>query len=415
MKAPNLGRRNWWRAAMVATTAGLAVAACSGSSSHGATSPSSNAVTNSASGATALPSVGNLSVTHPTLWLCKPGMANNPCGGPLTTTVVSPTGGATTVTTSTPAANPKADCFYVYPTISSAPTDVAPLKSAPDIVAVTQSQVGQFASLCRLYVPVYRQTTLAGLTKAGTITPALRAKADEDINSAWHDYLMHYNDGRGVILLGHSQGSGQLIRLLSQEIEKSPAERARLIAAYIPGGNLLVPIGKNVGGDLKSTPLCRTDTQTDCVVAYSSFDVAPPSASAFGKTFDAFNSAIPVSGRDGLQVACVNPAALAGGTATLHPYLPNRKLAEAALPGQPDTSQLPSYPTVFTAYPGQVKGTCTYQDGTSWLMIDHPNGPAATTPQIRATLGPAWGLHLYDMNLAQGDLLSLAAKQIAAW
>ena len=28
-----------------------------------------------------------------------------------------------------------------------------------------------------------------------------------DIRAAWHDYLAHYNDGRGVVLLGHSQGS----------------------------------------------------------------------------------------------------------------------------------------------------------------------------------------------------------------
>jgi hypothetical protein len=414
MMAHKVGRTRWWQAALVATAGGLAVAACSGSSSSGTPSPSADAVANSASGATALPPVGNLTVSHPTVWVCKPGMANNPCAGTLSTTVVSPSGG-TTVKQVAPAADPKVDCFYVYPTISAAPTDVAPLTTSPAIEAVTKSQVGQFASLCRLYVPVYRQTTLTALAKAGTITPAARVLADADINSAWHDYLVHYNDGRGVLLLGHSQGSGQVIRLLSQEIEKSPAERARLIAAYIPGGNLLVPIGKDVGGDLKSTPLCRKDTQIGCVVAYSTFDETPPAVPSFGKTFDAFNSAIPAYARGELQVACVNPAALTGGTATLDAYIPNRQLATAALPGQPNTSELPDFQTDFTSYPGLVKGTCKYEDGTSWMMVDHPNGPGNTAPQIKATLGPAWGLHLYDMNLPQGNLLSLAAKQIAAW
>ena len=138
-----------------------------------------------------------------------------------------------------------------------------------------------------------------------TITPeAGGCKADADINSAWHDYLLHDNNGRGVILLGHSQGSGQIIRLLSQEVEKSPAERARLIAAYIPGGNLLVPIGKDVGGDLKSTPLCRKSTQTGCVVAYSTFDEDAADDHAVRQAVDAFNSAIPpTSGR-----ACRWPA-----------------------------------------------------------------------------------------------------------
>ncbi len=53
-----------------------------------------------------------------TVWLCKPGIANNPCTPDLSTTQISPTGEA--LGTSTPEAveKPKFDCFYVYPTVS---------------------------------------------------------------------------------------------------------------------------------------------------------------------------------------------------------------------------------------------------------------------------------------------------------
>ena len=65
-------------------------------------------------------------MTHPTVWLCRPGMTANPCDGNLNATVVQPNGG-TSVEPFDPATSPKIDCFYVYPTLSDAPTDAAPL------------------------------------------------------------------------------------------------------------------------------------------------------------------------------------------------------------------------------------------------------------------------------------------------
>jgi hypothetical protein len=53
-----------------------------------------------------------------TVWLCRPGLRDNPCEANLTTTVVRSTG-ATSVQRAAPAKNPPIDCFYVYPTIST--------------------------------------------------------------------------------------------------------------------------------------------------------------------------------------------------------------------------------------------------------------------------------------------------------
>src|SRR5207248_4369858 len=45
-----------------------------------------------------------------TVWLCRPGLHDNPCEASLTTTVVRPDG-ATSVQAAAPATNPPIDCF----------------------------------------------------------------------------------------------------------------------------------------------------------------------------------------------------------------------------------------------------------------------------------------------------------------
>jgi len=75
-----------------------------------------------------------------TVWLCRPGLARNPCASDLTTTVVT-RGGASHVVRSAPAANPRVDCFYVYPTVSMQKTANANLHvdAAEREVAVAQA------------------------------------------------------------------------------------------------------------------------------------------------------------------------------------------------------------------------------------------------------------------------------------
>ncbi len=349
-------------------------------------------------------------MAHPTVWLCRPGMAANPCSTNLDTTVVQPGGGRSTAPFIA-AKHPKIDCFYVYPTLSQAKTDAAPLAPEPAAVGVANAQASRFQSVCRLFVPVYRQLTSAGLARAikQRRAPAgVLAQATADVVSAWHDYLDHYNDGRGVVLLGHSQGAGQVISLLKTEVDSSPAEKARLVSAIALGGNLLVPQGKDVGGDLKSIPACRAATQRACVVAYSMFSSQPPAGAYFGRA----TSAIGHASTAGMQVLCVNPGALAGGTAVLHPYLPTRKLAGLAVTGQ---AALPNLPTPFVTYAGLLKGTCEASGGASWLQISSPTAAGKALIAKAQTLGPLWGLHLVDFNAAEGDLVDLVTREAAAW
>ena len=56
-----------------------------------------------------------------------------------------------------------------------------------------------------------------------------------------------------------------------------------------------------------------------------------------------------------------------------------------------------------------LTGTCaTTADGASYLKIDGSMLPNPTPT-------PEWGLHLGDMNLAMGNLTTIAQKQISAY
>src|SRR5262249_10308891 len=147
---------------------------------------------------------------------------------------------------------------------------------------VVKAQFARFASQCRLFAPMYRQVTLTALRAllAGTPVQADRALAYNDVLDAWNYYLEHDNKGRGVVLIGHSQGSMVLTQLIRNEIDGKPVQ-SRIISALLLGTSLPVPKGKDVGGAFQHMPLCHSAAQTGCVITYASFrsNVPPPANS----------------------------------------------------------------------------------------------------------------------------------------
>src|SRR6476661_11229737 len=218
-----------------------------------------------------------------TTWLCRPDLPASPCSADLTTTVVERSG-ATRLERTSPAAGPKVDCFYVYPTVSGQSTINANLAIEFRETAVAFAQASRFSSVCRVYAPVYRQITLSALEHPARITLAKALIAYDGVLSAFRGYLAHYNHGRGIVFIGHSQGASILIRLLKNEVDARPGARRLLVSALLLGGNVTVGKGGRVGGDFRHIPLCRSSGQTGCVVAYSSFTAKPPANSQFGRT-----------------------------------------------------------------------------------------------------------------------------------
>lgn len=113
----------------------------------------------------------------------------------------------------------------------------------------TQFQAARFGSLCNLYVPRYRQATIGSYPDdGGTDLYDLESfqVAYADVLDAFQTYLATYNEGRPFVLLGHSQGTHHLIRLLQEEFDDAPALRGQLISALLvgPTGRLRVPPGR---------------------------------------------------------------------------------------------------------------------------------------------------------------------------
>jgi hypothetical protein len=127
------------------------------------------------------------------------------------------------------------------------------------------------------------------------------ATPNSDLLRAWKHYLAQDNAGRGIVLIGHSQGASLLIRLLQEEIDGKPI-RERIVSAILPGSTVLVPRGKAVGGSFRTLPLCMRKDHSGCVVVYASYRATvPPSSnppSRYGRS------------KDKLDAACTNPAAL---------------------------------------------------------------------------------------------------------
>jgi DUF3089 family protein len=383
----------------LAAMVSLLAAACgsgSGSASAASTPRASAAAASATSGQHSQASPGSQPGATGTVWLCSPGQADDPCTSSLRATVV-PAHGATTIQDAQASASSAFDCFYVYPTVSTETSDNADLRVQTAEVGAAIAQAARFSQVCRVWAPMYRQVTLAGLFSAGSQADAV---AYDSLLSGWRDYLAHDNHGRPVIFIGHSQGAAMLIRLLASQVDPDPALRARTVVAILAGGNVTVPIGKTVGATFRHLPLCTAPAETGCVIAYSSFPSQPPAGSLFGRPGQGVSLQSGQTATEGLQVACVNPAAIGGGlgvAADLVPYFPAS----------------PPVTTPWVTYPGLYSAACSNAGGATWLQVSHLT--VAGRPVVSESLGAEWGYHIDDINLALGNLVDDVAAEEAAY
>lgn len=343
------------------------------------------------------------------VWLCRPGVTPDPCTDPLTATSVNG-GGAKRTIEAKPSATPKIDCFYVYPTVSDEPPPNANLTIQPQEVGAAIAQVSQFSQVCRVFAPMYPQATLSDIGSSPADSEELTAY--NGLVQAWNYYINYLNDGRGFVIIGHSQGAEVATNLIQKLIDPNAALRKRLVSAIILGGNLLVKSGQRTGGFFQHIPTCDRASETGCVIAYSTFYQEPPSDSRFGRAEQGPGAVIAQEPPPGtpVQVACVNPAELLGQS-TLDSYFPTTSSpAESTLQWWPQVNE----PTTWVTFPGLYSGQCMNTGGAQWLQITVHQG-SVPRPTVQESLGPTWGLHLSDPNLLMGDLVDVVKQQAAAY
>ena len=344
-------------------------------------------------------------------WLCAPSVAGNPCDLPLDTTDLR------TGTTSTPPINDWArknvDCFYVYPTVSNQPSLLASPVASPEVKSIARFQAARFTSQCRVFAPVYRQIPLLGFPAQFVGISNNTEPGYEDVLSAWRYYLAHENKGRGVILVGHSQGSLVLRRLIREQLDNNPSLRAKLVGAFLIGGNVQTAPGRTSGGDFRNIPICTFAAESTCVVAYSTTETSPV-LSLFGNSaLDRLSASFGLPSGPQYQVACTDPAALVNDDRPVGVTVPSRPYAFGLVSVLLDYTAfpygLPTSSSTWTTSSQRANGKCIDENGYhlyQFHILD--NAPAAN--EI-----PLVNSHLVDMNLGYDRLLAIASNMIKNW
>jgi hypothetical protein len=321
-------------------------------------------------------------------WVCRPG-EEDVCTTGLDA-LVQNVDGSTESLPFTAAADPAIDCFYIYPTVSKEQMQYADLTDSPEIQDITRAQVGRLSSRCRVFAPIYRQVTLYGVTEQMSGSFAQSDYPTADVQAAWAYYMANDNQGRGVVLIGHSQGTILLQNLIATSIDGQSSQKL-LVSAFLAGDpSLGVPEGATVGGTFSHIPTCSDSAETGCVYVWASYPAGDTSDPMFGgRSFG------------GLVSACVSPAAPAGGSGALKFYHSN--------------SEAPWWTELL----GQYSGECQQDaSGANIFVVSVNPGPLAdqdTAILKAADIGGGWGLHPSDIALVQGNILDVLDAEIATW
>jgi hypothetical protein len=334
-------------------------------------------------------------------WLCLPGRADA-CAADLDATDLLPDGARVEVRDRPAPGADDVDCFYVYPTVDLRPwpashTDFADLGPMTRVAA---AQAARFRYACRVYAPLYRQTTIGAYFQGPEVRRPYRDVAVSDVVDAFLHYMGQYNRGRKIVLLGHSQGGEMVVELLKRFFDDDPAMRDKLLIAMPIGWPLDVMPGQATGGTFAHLPACTERGQTGCVVAYRSY--------ADGEEVNV-GPATPSPGRESM---CVNPAELAHGTPVFTRAFFGKPPPPWSLVG------VDGMRTPFVLVRDFYQARCVDRPGhLRYLAVSVARRPGdvRTSPVDLGLpiLHGVLGYHLLDMQLAQGDLVDLVAERAA--
>ena len=339
-----------------------------------------------------------------TTWICKPGQADDLCAGTIKGETLPPPGESPRPLGYTRSKRLPVDCFYLYPTQSDQPGPNSNLDKDPPIRRVVVQQARMFSSVCKVYAPMYRQVTLNG--DQSDYNPSVET-AYRSARAAFRDFLKNHNRNRGFIMIGHSQGSAHTARLIDELIDPNARLRNRFIGAIAPGANISVPIGKPVGGLFKNVPACTRTGQHGCVIAFSTFNADPGPTAPFSRVdvgYWIYPEPRPNPAR--FEVMCTNPARLDGGNGVLEPLVNLDYLASAP----PEETEEP-----WRGQPDYYRVACKRQGGSHWLNLSKVNRPGDARPDLGALVASGSNYHVPEVNLAEGNLLTIARLQACSF
>jgi pimeloyl-ACP methyl ester carboxylesterase len=338
----------------------------------------------------------------PKSWLCLPGRSDA-CAADLDATELRPDNTRVEVRDTPAPGADQVDCFYVYPTVDLrfGPANHDDFDDLGPMTFTTVAQAARFRYACRLYVPLYRQTTFGTYLRGEEARRPYREVAVSDVVDAFLHYMGQYNQGRKVVLIGHSQGGEMVVELLKRFFDHDPVMRERLLLAMPIGWPMDVLPGQTKGGTFENLPACSHAGETGCIVGYRSY--------AAGETAKV-GTAVPAPGRESL---CVNPAELAHGKTSFSRAFFHKPPAPLSLVGMDGMA------TPFVMLRDLYSGQCVEAgNGLRYMAVALSPGPgdqrvSPVNLGLRFLHG-VLGYHLFDMQFPQGDLVDLVAERARA-
>ncbi|MBO2010477.1 DUF3089 domain-containing protein [Hymenobacter negativus] len=166
-------------------------------------------------------------------------------------------------------ATAEADVFFIHPTTYfwrkawNANVSNSRLNRYTDKSTI-RKQATVFNAAARIYAPRYRQATLYSFFDSTANTSGRQALnlAYSDVRTAFKYYLAHYNQGRPIIIAGHSQGTDHATRLLHEFFDNDPKLRRQLVAAYLIGF-------KVKPHEYQTIRPCQDSVATGCFITYN--------------------------------------------------------------------------------------------------------------------------------------------------
>lgn len=164
-----------------------------------------------------------------------------------------------------------ADVFFIHPTTFTTNNENHAMNaSIHDSLLNAKTDNGSilfqssvFNNSSRVFAPRYRQAHLSAFYLKKDSDEAAFEIAYSDLKNAFEYYLKHYNNGRPIIIAGHSQGAKMSEFLLRDYFENKPLMN-QLVVAYILGW----PVPENYYAKI---PFCNNALQTGCICSWRTY------------------------------------------------------------------------------------------------------------------------------------------------
>lgn len=298
----------------------------------------------------------------------------------------------------------QADAFFLHPTSYGGklswvqPIDDAETRRSTDLGTISR-QASAFNDCCRVYAPRFRQSNIMGYQEESY--NQIFDIGYQDIRSAFKHFLSETEPNSPIVLASHSQGSFQMVRLIAEEIDRTPL-MDRLVAAYVIGHQLSNAVAADLYQDVE---ICRTPTQFGCLISWDALEAdKTPSRLADSGGQKNWNGT-DYSGFAAGPSICVNPV-----TWTTDRQPSDRSDHVGALEAWTKIADVDE--SLGELVVGKVSAYCEQGDGSNWLFVNSDRGEKLKSQGIWAYFGR--NLHGSDYSLFWANIRQNATVRVAA-